>query len=121
MTAEDVLQWWSFVFLGVLVYTTGQQIKRVFPSLVTKAWYQRTIVFHAPLVATVIAAIPMFPMPEAIGRDIGTRLLFGAVAGISSSWLYKAFMRLLGKDSKSKSDNSLIPPPPESAEDENKS
>jgi hypothetical protein len=121
MTAEDVLQWWSFVFLGVLVYTMGQQIKRVFPSLVAKAWYRRTIVFHAPLVATAIAAIPVFPMPEAIGQDIGARLLFGAVAGISCSWLYKAFMRLLGKDSKSKSDDSLIPPPPDESEEENKS
>lgn len=102
MTAEDVLQWWSFVFLGVVVYSFGQQIKRIFPKLVEQRWYVRTVVFHAPVVATLLACIPVFPMPEAIGSDIGTRVLYGLVAGISCSWLYKAFMRLLGKDSKSR-------------------
>lgn len=102
MTAEDVLQWWSFVFLGVVVYSAGEQVKRVFPKIVTKRWYIRTVVFHAPVVATLLACIPVFPMPEAIGGDIGTRVLYGMVAGISCSWLYKAFMRLLGKDSKSR-------------------
>ncbi|NBU69855.1 MAG: hypothetical protein EBS53_00095 [Bacteroidetes bacterium] len=101
MTAEELIQWWSFVFLGVLVYTLGQQVKLIFPKLVAKAWYQRTIVFHAPIVATAIASLPIFPMPESIGAEIGTRLLFGAVAGICSSWSYKALMRLLGRDSKS--------------------
>jgi hypothetical protein len=113
MSVEDVLQWWSFVFLGVLVYSVGQQMKRVFPKLVAKPWYQRTIVFHAPVIATALAAVPVFPMPEAIGGGIGTRLLFGAVAGIASSWSYKAFMRLLGKDNKSQTGDSLTPPAPE--------
>lgn len=101
MTAESVLQWWSFVFLGVIVYAMGAQIKVVFPQIASQRWYRRTVVFHAPLVATAIAAVPVFPMPEDIGSHIGSRILFGLVAGICCSWLYKAFMRLLGRDSKS--------------------
>lgn len=111
MTLEEVLQWWSFVFLGVVVYTIGQQVKRMFPKLVAKPWYQRTIVFHAPVAATCLASLPVFPMPEAIGSDIGTRLLFGAVAGICSAWSYKALMRLLGRDSKSSSRSGESLPP----------
>jgi len=119
MTVDDVLQWWSFVFLGVFVYTVGEQTKRVFPKLVQMAWYQRTIVFHAPVIATGLAAIPVFPMPEAIGGGIGARLLFGVVAGIASSWSYKAFMRLLGKDNKSRTPgmNSLPPAAPDALEE----
>lgn len=101
MTAESVLQWWSFVFLGVVVYAMGTQIKLVFPKLAAKKWYRRTVVFHAPVIATLIACVPIFPMPDDIGGDIGTRILFGSVAGICCSWLYKAFMRLLGRDSQS--------------------
>jgi len=101
MTAEEVLSWWSFVFLGVVVYALGQGLKQAFPAFTEKKWVQRTIVFHAPILCTAIACIPLFPMPETIGTDIGTRVLFGLVAGISCSWSYKAFMRLLGKDNKS--------------------
>lgn len=101
MTAESVLQWWSFVFLGVVVYAMGAQVKVVFPTLASQRWYQRTVVFHAPIVAAAIACVPVFPMPEDIGTHLGSRLLFGMVAGICCSWLYKAFMRLLGRDSKS--------------------
>lgn len=104
MDVSQILEWWSFVFLGVLVYATGEQVKRLFPALVKNKWYQRTIVFHAPIQATVIAVLPIFPMPEAIGDGIGERLLFGSVAGIACSWSYKAFMRLLGKDSKHRED-----------------
>lgn len=104
MTLEEILQWWSFVFLGVLVYSMGEGIKRVFPGIVKKPWYQRTVVFHAATVSTAIAALPFFPMPEVLGTALGTRLLFGSVAGIASSWSYKAFSRLLGKDTKSKSE-----------------
>lgn len=104
MDVSQVLDWWSFVFLGVLVYAAGEQTKRLFPSLLKNKWYQRTIVFHAPIQATIIASLPVFPMPEAIGNDIGARLLFGSVAGIACSWSYKAFMRLLGKDSKHRDD-----------------
>ena len=100
MDLEQVLDWWSFVFLGVIVYAGGEQIKTLFPQLITRTWYSRTVVFHAPFVATVIAALPIFPMPEAIGDGIGARLLFGLVAGIASAWSYKAFMRLLGRDTK---------------------
>lgn len=100
MTAESVLQWWSFVFLGVAVYFLGQQIKKV-PAIANTAWYHRTVVFHAPVAATLVACIPLFPMPDALGGDIGTRILYGLVAGIASSWSYKAFMRLLGRDTKS--------------------
>ncbi len=106
MELDQVLQWWSFVFLGVVVYAGGEGMKRVFPGLVAKTWYQRTIVFHAPIIATVLASMSIFPMPEALGDGIGSRLLFGCVAGISSSWLYKAFMRLLGRDSKTKETES---------------
>lgn len=102
MELESVLQWWSFVFLGVIVYAAGEQMKIVLPQIAAKTWYQRTIVFHAPVLATALAALPVFPMPEAIGDGIGTRLLFGCVAGIACSWSYKAFMRLLGKDTKHK-------------------
>lgn len=101
MTLEEVLQWWSFVFLGVVVYSIVEQTKKVFPFLASKSWYQRTLVFHAPVLATGIASMPFFPMPEVLGTDIGTRLLFGAVAGICCSWSYKALMRLLGRDNKS--------------------
>lgn len=105
MNLDDVLQWWSFVFLGVLVYTAGQQVKKVFPALVNTPFYKRTVVFHAPVIATAIAAIPIFPMPEDLGNELGTRLLFGAVAGVSASWSYKAFMRLMGRDTKSKEED----------------
>jgi hypothetical protein len=108
MTLEEILQWWSFVFLGVLVYSIGEQTKRVFPRLATKPWYQRTIVFHAPVQSVIIAATPWFPMPAAIGDEIGTRILFGLVAGISCSWSYKAFMRLLGKDNKSQVSTEVV-------------
>lgn len=101
MTAESVLQWWSFVFLGVIVYAGGVQIKLLFPKLAAHKWYRKTVVFHAPIVAATIACVPVFPMPEDIGNGLGSRLLFGLVAGICCSWLYKAFMRLLGRDSKS--------------------
>ena len=101
MDLAQVLDWWSFVFLGVIVYSAGEQVKKVFPALVAQTWFQRTIVFHAPVFATLIAALPWFPMPEAIGGEIGARLLFGCAAGIGCAWLYKAFMRLLGKDSSS--------------------
>lgn len=101
MTASDVLQWWSFVFLGVLVYSMGEQAKKLFPKLYQKTWFKRTIVFHAPIVATLIAVLPFFPMPDAIGGEIGTRILFGSVCGVVCAWVYKAFMRLLGKDTKS--------------------
>lgn len=104
MSVEEVLQWWSFVFLGVLVYSMGVQAKKLFPKLYDKKWVKRTIVFHAPLVATGIACLPIFPMPDAVGSDIGTRILFGAVCGVCCSWVYKAFMRLLGKDTKSSSE-----------------
>jgi hypothetical protein len=100
MDLTQILQWWSFVFLGVIVYAGGEGVKRVFPKIASQAWYQRTIVFHAPVIATGLAALPIFPMPEAIGDGIGARLLFGCVAGIACSWSYKAFMRLLGKDTK---------------------
>lgn len=102
MELESVLQWWSFVFLGVIVYAAGEQMKLVFPAIAAKPWYQRTIVFHAPVLSTALAALPIFPMPEAIGDGVGARLLFGCVAGIACSWSYKAFMRLLGKDTKHK-------------------
>lgn len=111
MTAESVLQWWSFVFLGVAVYFIGQQIKRI-PSIASQQWYQRTVVFHAPIAATLVACIPVFPMPDAIGGDIGTRVLYGLVAGIASAWSYKAFMRLLGRDTKSLSSSEESEPPP---------
>lgn len=101
MDLAQVLDWWSFVFLGVIVYSAGEQVKKVFPSLVAQTWYQRTIVFHAPVVSTALAAVPVFPMPEAIGDGMGARLLFGCVAGIACAWSYKAFMRLLGRDSSS--------------------
>lgn len=101
MSVEDVLQWWSFVFLGVVVYFFLEQVKKLFPGLVKKPWFSRTIVFHAPVLATAIAVLPFFPMPESIGGEIGTRVLFGLVAGITCAWSYKAMMRLLGKDHKS--------------------
>lgn len=104
MDISQILEWWSFVFLGVIVYAVTEQIKRVFPNVASKTWYKRTIVFHAPLMATGLAALPVFPMPEAIGDGIGARLLFGCVAGISCAWSYKAFMRLLGKDSQHRGD-----------------
>lgn len=104
MTAEDLLQWWSFVFLGVLVYSMGEQAKRLFPKLHAMKWFQRTIVFHAPVVATAIALIPAYPMPDVVGDGMGARALVGAVCGITCSWIYKGFMRLLGKDTKSKGD-----------------
>ncbi|NJL54370.1 hypothetical protein HC928_03665 [bacterium] len=104
MTVEDVLQWWSFVFLGVLAYSMGLEAKRLFPKFYEKKWVNRTVVFHAPLVTTLIAVLPIFPMPDAIGGDLGTRILFGCVCGISCAWTYKAFMRLLGKDTKSRGD-----------------
>lgn len=100
MDLSQILQWWSFVFLGVIVYAAGEQTKKVFPSITNQKWYQRTIVFHAPVIATGLAALPIFPMPEDIGDGLGARLLFGCVAGIACSWSYKAFMRLLGKDTK---------------------
>lgn len=108
MSADDVLQWWSFVFLGVVIYTSGEQVKRVFPKLVKTRWYIRTVVFHAPLVGACLASIPVFPMPDAIGTSIGARVLYGLVAGISCAWLYKAFMRLLGKDSKSRASEESL-------------
>lgn len=104
MTAEQVLSWWSFVFLCVVVYEGGRRFKKVFPNIAKQAWYERTVVFHAPIIATAIAAIPVFPMPDTLGDGVGERLLFGAVAGITCAWTYKAFMRLLGKDSSSKED-----------------
>jgi len=111
MNAEEVLQWWSFGFLGVVVYTAGQQIKRVFPALVNQPWYKRTVVFHAPLVATIIAVLPWFPMPDNIGSAIGTRILYGLVAGICCSWSYKAIMRLLGRDTKSVDEEAAVEEP----------
>lgn len=102
MNLEDILQWWSFVFLGVLVYSMGEGIKQVFPNLVKHKWYVRTVVFHGTATSTALAALPFFPMPDALGTELGTRLLFGAVAGICASWSYKALMRLLGKDTKTR-------------------
>lgn len=80
----------------------GEGVKQMFPTLVKQQWYVRTVVFHGAATATLIAMLPFFPMPEVLGTDIGTRLLFGAVAGICASWSYKALMRLLGKDTKSR-------------------
>ncbi len=99
MTMEQVPEFWSFLFLGVVVAFVGEQIKSVFPNLAQAKWYTRTVVFHAPLVATGIAAFPYFPMPESIGDGIGARLLYGFVAGICSAWSYKALARLTGRDS----------------------
>jgi len=107
MTAADVLQWWSFLFLGVFVYYMGNSVKRAFPSILKQTWYKRTIVFHPAVIAPIIAVMPIFPMPSAIGDEIGTRILFGLVAGICSAWSYKAVMRLLGKDTSSKLDAEI--------------
>lgn len=104
MTAEDVLQFWSFLFLGVLVYAMGAQAKNVFPKLYAKKWFQRTVVFHAPVVATLIASLPVFPMPDMLGDSIGARLLYGVVCGITCAWSYKAVKRLFGVDTKSRGD-----------------
>jgi len=109
MTVSEVLQWWSFVFLGVVVYYLGKSVKSSFPGLAAKPWFKRTVVFHPPIVATLIAVLPVFPMPPTIGDDIGPRVLFGFVAGICCAWLYKATMRLLGNDTASKSDIEQAP------------
>lgn len=102
MTVQSLTDWWSFVFLGVLVYAMGDGFKHLFPGIAEQRWYQRSVVFHAPLVATAIAITPWFPMPPSIGLEIGPRALFGAVAGIAAAWLYKAFRRLLGVDTSSR-------------------
>lgn len=111
MTLADVLQWWSFAFLGVVVYYLGKSVKTSFPELVAKPWFKRTIVFHAPIAATLIAILPIFPMPQSIGDAIGTRLLFGLVAGICCAWLYKATMRLIGADSSGRAEQDIEPKP----------
>lgn len=101
MDYMQVLEWWSFVFLGAAAYWSGQRVKRVFPDLVAKKWFQRTIVFHAPIVCTLAALLPGFPLPEVIGSEPAAAGLFGLCAGIASSWSYKAFSRLTGRDTKS--------------------
>lgn len=110
MTLEEILGWWSFLFLGVLVYSIGEFVKRKVVPLIkwqwVLKWYDRTVVGHAPIVATGVAAIPVFPMPDQIDEGIGARLLFGFVAGVCASWSYKAAMRILGKDTKSKNEDT---------------
>jgi hypothetical protein len=124
MTLDQVLEFWSFLFLGVIVYFFGEQVKVFFPALVKKPWFSRTVVLHAPIAATLIAAIPVFPMPSEIGNELGARLLYGLVAGICSAYSYKMLMRLTGNDTKGKEAKTRkkmeklnIPPPPESPEE----
>lgn len=101
MPVEDIAQWWSFLFLGVFIYAGLQQFKTQFPGVAGKLWVQRSMGFVGPTVSMLIAMLPIFPMPDSLGNSIGTRALFGLVAGICCSWSYKAFKRLAGADTKS--------------------
>ncbi len=108
MTAEQVLSWWSFIFLGVVVYVVGEWVKQtVRDRFQASSWqrrlFDRTVLAHAPLVATCIALLPGFPIPPELPQTVLSFAIFGFVAGVFAAWSYKLVKRILGKDRDTKS------------------
>jgi hypothetical protein len=103
MTFDQVLSWWSFVFLGVLIYLTGQWIKVGMRRLLAR-WpralrlYEVTIDAHGAFAGALVAGYaPGFPIPSAIGESRASHLLFGFVAGACSSISFKMLTRALSE------------------------
>lgn len=104
MDFSVVVSWWSFVFLGVVVYSAGRMVKKIVQAHMPWEWaktlYMRTVVIHAPIAATLIALIPGFPVPKEFDGNKIAQGLYGLVAGICAAWSYKALQRALGRDTK---------------------
>lgn len=107
MSLEAVLSWWSFLFLGVVVFSTQETLKRLFGT--TSAFYHYTAPLWGPVLGTLYALIPGFPMPEGLVDTPASRALFGAVAGTFCSLSYKAVKRLAGADTKSYERRTMPP------------
>jgi len=97
-----VLSFGSFVILGAVLWLMGQSVKGWVRANVSSPralrWYNRSIGFHAPLLALAAYQVPGFPIPD--GWDgLGGRLLLGLACGMSTAQCHKAFRRALGVDS----------------------
>jgi hypothetical protein len=109
MSVMEALQWWSFAFLCIIVYSIGWftksqvRAKHDVGSPFRKL-FDRSVLIHPVLAGWAIALLPFFPMPPAIGTSAGSRSLFGIVAGITCAWVVKFVKRSLGLDVSSRAD-----------------
>lgn len=102
---EQVIEFWSFIALGVILYWALKAFKKAFPGVCKKEWFRRTVAFYAPLAGALVGLVPHFPLPDLLVPEgagylerLPTQVIYGFVAGIACSLSYHAFRRLFGLD-----------------------